>query len=504
MVRINEKFKKRLFPLTNEEYETLKSNIEIFGLIDSIITWKDALEGETYIVDGHNRYQICNELNIEPLFIEKEFKTEDDVLDWIDRNQFGRRNLNDLQRKIVIGRMYESRKRQGLRNDLTCAQNEHKLKTSEKIADIFKGNQYTNKINTSGGAQNEHHQKRTAEKISDELGISRETVKRAAKMHLNLEKIKNKDEDFYDKIVSGEIKVDKSSIERLAEQTNENLQDIKDKAESGVKFKSLTSLIKETEKEKYFENKELETNKEYNFTLYNKDCVEILKELEDNSIDLVITDPPYAVDFKPSWCSEKSFNNDSKDYVIPLLEETCSLLQKKCKLDSHLYFFSGYVNLNLFQSILSKYFDVQDNFLIWIKNNTSLVNFDKRYANKYECIIFCKQKGHDERLLRNKQSADVLNYNKVHNPIHSCEKPVDLLEYLIDNSSIEGEVVLDCFAGTMNSGIATINKKRKYIGIELDKKWFNIGENKLKNLTCAHFGHKLEIIKNNNFGHEKI
>ena len=209
-IEINEKFRKYLFPLSNEEYETLKESIKNEGLIQPITIWNDYFNESSYIVDGHNRYNICNELNIEPLFIEKEFKTEDDVLEWIDRNQFGRRNLNDLQRKIVIGRMYESRKKQGLRNDLTSTQNGKKLWTSEKI--------------------------------SDELGIGKNTVIRASKMHLNLEKIKNKDEEIYDKIVSGEIKVKDNEIETI----KDNLDTFKKLVKHGIN-KNFSTEIKRKE-----------------------------------------------------------------------------------------------------------------------------------------------------------------------------------------------------------------------------------------------------------------
>ena len=67
-------------------------------------------------------------------------------------------------------------------------------------------------------------------------------------------------------------------------------------------------------------------------------------------------------------------------------------------------------------------------------------------------------------------------------PIHPCQKPVDLLEYLIKTYTNEGELVLDFTMGSGSTGVACLNTNRKFIGIELDEKYFNIAKQRLENL----------------------
>ena len=278
------------------------------------------------------------------------------------------------------------------------------------------------------------------------------------------------------------IDAPKSYGDALIKQTPEIrakvIENLKDKQETNTNYKSITSVIKEEIKKELIEER-IESKKEIpsNFQLFNDDCLNIIKSLEDDSIDCVLTDPPYAIDFNHSW-NGSTIQNDDSETALFLLEEVCKVLVLKCKKDAHLYIFSGWLKIAEFKIIIEKYFDIS-NILVWVKNNTSLVNFDKRYAFKYENIFFCKQKGNNERLLQNKQSPDVLNFDRVNSPEHPTEKPVDLLEYIIKNSTVENELVLDCFMGSGSTGVACLNNNRNFIGIELDKKHFDYASTRL-------------------------
>ena len=77
---------------------------------------------------------------------------------------------------------------------------------------------------------------------------------------------------------------------------------------------------------------------------------------------------------------------------------------------------------------------------------------------------------------------DVLKFGVVMKPIHPTQKPVDLLEYLIKTYTNEGEVVLDNCMGSGSTGVACINTNRKFIGIELEEKYFNIAKERIENV----------------------
>ena len=110
---INSELKKWITPLTAEEYAGLEKSIRTEGCRDAIVTWFDPGVGLT-IIDGHNRFEICQKHGILFDTVVKEFDNIEDVKDWIDFNQLSRRNLTDSQREIVRGRRYNrEKKKQG-------------------------------------------------------------------------------------------------------------------------------------------------------------------------------------------------------------------------------------------------------------------------------------------------------------------------------------------------------------------------------------------------------
>jgi len=104
-LKIDKEFKNLISPLSKDEYEQLKNNIIQEGCRDALICWNGT------IVDGHNRYEICREHNIEFRVEEKSFSSKGQVLDWIINNQLGRRNINDSQKAYLRGLQYEREKK---------------------------------------------------------------------------------------------------------------------------------------------------------------------------------------------------------------------------------------------------------------------------------------------------------------------------------------------------------------------------------------------------------
>ena len=72
-----------------------------------------------------------------------------------------------------------------------------------------------------------------------------------------------------------------------------------------------------------------------------------------------------------------------------------------------------------------------------------------------------------------------MNKSNNHNKVHPTQKPIDLLEYLIKTYTNEGELVLDFTMGSGSTGVACLNTNRKFIGIELEEKYFNISINRI-------------------------
>ena len=245
-----------------------------------------------------------------------------------------------------------------------------------------------------------------------------------------------------------------------------------------TKNADINSALKQIERK---EKTEKASSLPKNEKILNGDAVEMLKTLKNESIDCVVTDPPYGVDYKDTRDVGHKLYKDEKDYALELLENTCKELKRVCVKGAHMYFFTGYINMFEFKQILSKYFHVQLNPIVWVKNNHTLCDFSKRYASKCEYIWFCHNSEDVERLLNNECSPDVIECSVDSDKNHSAQKPVELLKQLINNSTVENETVLDCFAGSGSTLIAAKNINRNYVGIEIDKEFCATIESRLVN-----------------------
>lgn len=130
-IRIDEEFKGLLAPLSSEQYDGLEADILAKGCLDAIKLWNGT------IIDGHNRYSICTKHDLSFRTEELAFDARDDVIEWIIRHQLNRRNQTPEQISYFRGKLYEQRKKQGERTDLTCGNYYHKSKTAETIAEEY-------------------------------------------------------------------------------------------------------------------------------------------------------------------------------------------------------------------------------------------------------------------------------------------------------------------------------------------------------------------------------
>ena len=209
--------------------------------------------------------------------------------------------------------------------------------------------------------------------------------------------------------------------------------------------------------------------------LRNGDCLELMKNIPDGSVDLVLTDPPYGMAFKSNYRKEK-YNEIQNDKSLEWLERYISECYRVLKNNSAIYCFCSWHNVDVFKQAIEKKFKIK-NILIWEKNNTSMGDLKGSYAPKYEMIIFA-HKG--RKLLNGFRYADIIKANRTGNKLHPTEKPVDLLELFIKNSSDENAVVFDGFMGSGSCGVACVNTNRQFIGIELDEGYFNIAKKRIE------------------------
>ena len=213
------------------------------------------------------------------------------------------------------------------------------------------------------------------------------------------------------------------------------------------------------------------------YKLYNGDCLEIMDKLieEGVKVDCIITDPPYGMNFKSNHRKEK-YNPITNDNNLDFIKNYFSRCYTLLKEDTHIYCFCSWHNIDKFKIEFEKYFKLK-NIIVWEKNNTSMGDLKGSYAPKHEFILY----GHKGRRLRNGfRYADIIKANRTGNKLHPTQKPVDLLEIFINQSTNENEIVFDGFIGSGSTGIACMNTNRKFIGIELDNNYFNIAKQRIE------------------------
>lgn len=218
--------------------------------------------------------------------------------------------------------------------------------------------------------------------------------------------------------------------------------------------------------------------------LMHGDCLELMKKIPDKSVDMILTDPPYLMNYKTGhrknkeheFCSEIE-NDDfqlNKDVVPYFLKQSHRIMKE----NSGIYCFCNSNKVDFFKSEIEKHFAIK-NIICWVKNNWTAGDLKGAFGKQYEFIIYANR---GRRILNGKRFTDVWFFDRVVGKaqIHQNQEPVDLLEQAIKASSNEGETVLDCFMGSGSTGVACINTNRNFIGIEKDDKYFEIAKNRIK------------------------
>lgn len=223
--------------------------------------------------------------------------------------------------------------------------------------------------------------------------------------------------------------------------------------------------------------------------LVNDDCISVMQDMVDNHVfvDLIVTDPPYLMNYKTSHRKNKEHDFCSpilNDDNPVLISEFIRLSYDLLKDDGAFYCFCNSNHVDFFKQEIEKYFKLK-NILIWVKNNWTAGDLKGAYAKKTEFIIYAVKGRH---ILNGRRDSDVLQFNRVagKSQLHQNQKPVDLLEYLISKSSNTDDVVFDPFMGSGSTGVACLNLNRDFIGVELNKDYFKIAEDRINGSICAY------------------
>jgi site-specific DNA-methyltransferase (adenine-specific) len=208
--------------------------------------------------------------------------------------------------------------------------------------------------------------------------------------------------------------------------------------------------------------------------------------MADNSVDCVITDPPYKIvsggmtnqlggifdrRFHPNTATGKMFDHNEIKFSEWLPE-----VFRVAKEGSHTYIMTSGRNLQELMVESEKVGFRFQNLLVWDKGN---VTPNRYYMQRTEFILLLKKGA--SRTINVPGTHNIISIqNGIGNKLHPTEKPIQLMTLLVANSTNEGELVLDPFNGSGTTTLACKNLKRNYIGIEINPDYVKIAQDRLK------------------------
>jgi site-specific DNA-methyltransferase (adenine-specific) len=230
--------------------------------------------------------------------------------------------------------------------------------------------------------------------------------------------------------------------------------------------------------------------------LYNADCLEVMKNIPDNSIDLIVTDPPYLISATNGGGSVnkvKKLNKSLKDLVDANIDNGYDIQKFNTEFVRIMKNINIYIWCNKVQ--IPEYFNFYVNqhkckfdILCWHKTN-ALPSYKNKYLSDTEYCLYFRKGGYCDPAQTEKEERyenaktfylaplnqrDKLTYK------HPTIKPLDFTKKIIKHSSKEGEVVLDIFMGSATIGVACKQLNRRFIGVELNKVYFEIARARIE------------------------
>jgi len=215
------------------------------------------------------------------------------------------------------------------------------------------------------------------------------------------------------------------------------------------------------------------------------------KLFNENKADLLITDPPYNVDYEGKTKDKLTIQNDSKndDDFLQFLTDAFNNCAIHLKLGCSFYIFhSDWYGLEFRQSIKNSDLELKQN-LIWAKN--SMVMGRQDYQWQHEPCLYGWKRGASHSWYSDRKQTTIIKYDRPSkSKLHPTMKPVGLVEYLIKNSSKQEDIILDPFLGSGTTIIACEKQSRICYGLELDPRYADVIINRWQNFT----GQKAEKI----------
>lgn len=245
-----------------------------------------------------------------------------------------------------------------------------------------------------------------------------------------------------------------------------------------------------------------------NYRLIHGNCIDKLRDLPNNSIDLIVTDPPYGIDYSTYRTHSRKLMNDNS---VGWFDEVAKEFARILKPGSHIYCFTDVeMSPNFIFKLRENGFKIRN--LLAIPRAVKGNGGNRIFQQQFEYCIFATLGKANQG--RNFEETQILKPSEIYlkdkrykakewlyrlpdywywtkasvhntkNKLHPTQKNVSCLKDMISLSSKKGEVVLDSFMGSGSTGIAALELNRDFIGIEIDEEYFNITKKRIEETTA--------------------
>lgn len=390
-LEINKELKDLIPPLTTDEYEGLERSIISEGCRESIIVWNNT------IVDGHNRYEICQKHSMDFSVAEKSFDDIDDAKLWIINNQFSRRNISNYDRSVLALKKKDiiasqAKENQGMRIDIRPT-----LARSSII---------------------------TREEVAKEAGISHGTISK-------VELIERKaPEEIKEKIRRNELSINKVYKDIKNEEYKEKEAELKDI--SHIEIPDVSDRYK----------------------LYN--CDILSAPIEDNSIDVIITDPPYPKEYLDCWTKLAQFAaaklKDGGVLVAMSGQSYLPEVYKNMTIEGLNYYWTCCIHTPGMSANMRQ----------------------KRLNSNWKPLLFYVKGDYTRTFLNTDIFVSEYKDTNSSQTYHKWGQSYPLTKSIVEKFTYTSDIICDPFAGGGTTLLAGLELKRKVIGVEIENSNYKI------------------------------
>jgi 16S rRNA G966 N2-methylase RsmD len=390
---INPELKSLIPPLTAEEFKQLETNVLAEGIREPIITWQGT------IVDGHNRYELAQMYDLPFKVKEMAFASMDYCKEWMIRNQFGRRNLSNYQRSVLA------------------------LELKKVFSEKAKEKELERKTTFQKSEKSNLEPVNTAKEIAKVANVSHDTI---AKVEVIEAKAS---EDVKAKLSTGEVSI------------NQVYQDIR-KEEKKEKKENERILLAE-----------IGAKKEIEIDFRLGDFEEVFADLEDGSVDCIITDPPYPHEFIECWSKLSRF------------------AKRVLKPNGFCVAYSGQMYLPEVIQRMSENLDYYWTFAVYHEGQTQIVNGINLMCRWKPVLIFQNGKKKIENTFQ-----DYFISEQREKTGHDWQQSKSGVGYLIEMFTKPNDLIFEPFAGSGTTLLVAKEKKRRVMGAEINEQTYNIAK----------------------------